>query len=334
MEDSQGSVWVLAEQIDCQILSVSFQLIGQARKLADELGTCVETVLLGDHIEEQAKLLIAAGADTVYLGNGPELQFYQPEMYCEMIVHLARERQPAIMLVGSTFMGRELAPLVAARMQTGLTAHCVDLVLDENQILEAKIPAYGGLLSIMCPQKRPQMATIAQGVFAKPELDDTRTGAMILLDIPVDIPRRIQTLEVVREEADGVPLESAPVIVAGGAGAGDPEGWNKIADLARVLNAALGSTRPVVDEGWSDLETMIGQSGKVVSPELYIGVGLSGEQQHMVGITNAQVMVAINNDAKSPVFEQVDYGIVDDCREFVPVLIQKIKAYQEKKVTC
>jgi electron transfer flavoprotein alpha subunit len=238
------------------------------------------------------------------------------------------------MLIGSTFMGRELAPLVAARLQTGLTAHCIDLVLDENKILEAKIPAYGGLLSIICPQKRPQMATIAQGVFPKPEQDETRTGEIIPLDVPVDISRRIKTLEVVREAADGVQLESAPVIVAGGAGAGDTEGWREIADLARVLNAALGSTRPAVDEGWADLETMIGQSGKVVSPELYIGVGLSGEQQHMVGITNAQVMVAINNDAESPVFEQVDYGIVDDCREFVPALIKKIKEYQEKKVTC
>ncbi len=334
MEKSKGSVWVLAEQIDCQILSVSFQLIGQARKLADQLDTSVETVLLGDHIEEPAQELIAAGADTVCLGNSPELEFYQPEMYCDMIVQLARERQPAIMLIGSTFMGRELAPMIAARLQTGLTAHCIDLVLDENQILEAKIPAYGGLLSIICPQKRPQMATIAQGVFPKPELDETRTGETISLEVPVDSPRRIQTLEVVRQEAEGVELESAPVIVAGGAGAGDPEGWRKIADLARILNAALGSTRPAVDEGWADLETMIGQSGKVVSPELYIGVGLSGEQQHMVGITNAQVMVAINNDAKSPVFEQVDYGIVDDCREFVPVLIKKIKAYQEKQVTC
>ena len=334
MEKSKGSVWVLAEQIDCQILSVSFQLIGQARKLADQLDTSVETVLLGDHIEEPAQELMAAGADTVYLGNSPELEFYQPEMYCDMIVQLARERQPAIMLIGSTFMGRELAPMIAARLQTGLTAHCIDLVLDENQILEAKIPAYGGLLSIICPQKRPQMATIAQGVFPEPALDETRTGETISLEVPVDFPRRIQTLEVVRQEAEGVELESAPVIVAGGAGAGDPEGWRKIADLALILNAALGSTRPAVDEGWADLETMIGQSGKVVSPELYIGVGLSGEQQHMVGITNAQVMVAINNDEKSPVFEQVDYGIVDDCRKFVPVLIEKIKEYQEKKATC
>ena len=334
MENTHGSVWVIAEQIDCQILSVSFQLIGQARKLADALGTSVESVLLGDHIEEQARLLIAAGADKVYLGSSAELELYQPEIYAAMIVNLARERQPAILLMGSTFMGRELAPLVAARLQTGLTAHCIDLVLGENKTLEAKIPAYGGLLSIVCPQKRPQMATIAQGVFPKPELDETRTGKIIPLNVPADIPRRIETLEVVREAAAGVPLESASVIVAGGAGAGDPEGWSQIAELARTLKAALGCTRPAVDEGWAELETMIGQSGKVVSPEFYIGVGLSGEQQHMVGITNARVMVAINKDAKSPVFEQVDYGIVDDCREFVPVLIEKIKEYYEKQVTC
>ena len=334
MENTQGSVWVLAEQIDCQILSVSFQLIGQARKLADALGASVETVLLGDHIEEQARRLIAAGADNVYLGSGPELELYQPEIYTEMIVNLAQERQPAIMLIGSSSMGRELAPLVAARLQTGLTAHCIDLVIGENNILEAKIPAYGGLLSIICPQKRPQMATVAQGVFPKPEPDETRTGEIIPIEVPADMPQRIETLEVVREATEGVALESAPIIVAGGAGAGDPQGWSQIAELAQTLKAALGCTRPAVDEGWAELETMIGQSGKVVSPELYIGVGLSGEQQHMVGITNAQVMVAINNDAKSPVFEQVDYGIVDDCREFVPVLIEKIKEYYEKQVTC
>lgn len=331
---NQGPVWVIADQIDCRILSVSFQLIGQARKLADELQTSVEAVLLGDNIHDQPQELIAAGADRVYLGNAPELSFYHPELYTEIIVRLARERQPSIVLLGSTSMGRELAPLVAARLQTGLTAHCIDLVLGENQVLEQRIPAYGGLLSIICPVKRPQMATIASGVFPKPAMNADRSGEVVELEIPDDVARRIETLEVVREEPEGVPLESAPVIVAGGAGAGDPAGWQQIDDLARLLNAALGCTRPAVDEGWSDLETMIGQSGKMVSPECYIGVGLSGELQHMVGIVGAQIMVAVNIDEKSPVFEQVDFGIVDDCREFIPVLIEKIKAYKEKQVTC
>jgi len=334
MNKQCGSVWVVAEQIDCRILPVSLQLIGQARKLAAELKTSVETVILGDQIDKRVQELFAAGADRIYLGNSPELAIYQPEMYTEMIVKLAKEHQPEIMLIGSTSMGTELAPLVAARLGTGLTAHCIDLIIDDNKILEQRIPAYGGLISIICPEKRPQMATIASGVFPHPELDESRTGEIIHLEIHHEIPLRVQTLKIVREEPDGVPLESAPIVVAGGAGAGNIEGWRIIAGLSETLNAALGSTRPAVDEGWTELETMIGQSGKMVSPELYIGVGLSGELQHMVGIVGAKVMVAINNDAKAPVFEQVDYGIVNDCREFVPMLIEKIKEYQERKITC
>ena len=334
MKNPVGPVWVIAEQIDCQVLAVSLQLIGQARKLARELETFVEVVLLGDQLNGQTQQLFAAGADRVFLGNDFNLAFYQPEIYTEIIVKLAKERQPEIMLLGSTFMGRELAPLVAARLDTGLTAHCLDLVLDTNKVLENIIPAYGGLLSIICPERRPQMATIAAGVFPKPEMDENRRGEIVLLEVPDQLHYRIRTIEVVREEPEGVNLETAPIVVAGGAGAGDKNGWEEIADLASVLNAALGSTRPAVDEGWTALETMIGQSGKMVSPELYIGVGLSGELQHMVGIVGAKVMVAINNDAKSPVFEQVDFGIVDDCREFVPVFIDKIREYQEKKITC
>jgi electron transfer flavoprotein alpha subunit len=333
MENTYGPVWVIAEQVECRVLAVSLQLIGQARKLADELGACVEVVLLGDKLDGQAQRLFAAGADRVYLGNVPDLALYQPELYTEVIVRLAKEQRPEIVLIGSTSMGRELAPLAAARLETGLTAHCIDLALDENKILEQRVPAYGGLISIVCPERRPQMATVARGVFPTPEPDEGRRGEIVPLDLPDNMPGRIQTLEIVREEAEGVPLESASVVVACGAGAGDVEGWHEIADLAQVLNAALGSTRPAVDEGWAGLETMIGQSGKMVSPELYIGVGLSGELQHMVGVAGAQVMVAINNDPKSPVFEQVDYGIVDDCREFVPVFVEKIKEYQ-KLVNC
>ncbi len=331
LKKNVGPVWVIAEQIDCRLLSVSTQLIGQARKLADELNTSVEAVFLGDNIEKQTHQLITAGADRVYLGNAPELAVYQAETFTEIIVNLASEHRPEIILLGSTSVGRELAPIVAANLKTGLTAHCIDLVLDEDRNLEQRIPAYGGLLSIICPEKRPQMATVAKGVFPTPEPDETRSGEIVELGVPDTVSDRIKILEIVRQEPEGVPLESADIVIAGGAGAGDREGWNKIADLAGTLNAALGSTRPAVDEGWTELTTMIGQSGKMVSPQLYIGVGLSGEQQHLVGVVDAKVMVAINNDDKSPVFEQVDYGIVDDCREFVPVLIQKIKAYQEKK---
>ena len=184
MGTDHRAVWVIAEQIDCHLQSVSLQLIGQARKLADQLGTSVEATLLGHHVEQQARQLIAAGADRVYLGNAPELEVYQPELYTQIVVNLASEHRPEIILIGSTDMGRELAPLVAAQLKTGLTAHCIDFVLDNELILEQRIPAYGGLLSIVCPEKRPQMATAAKGVFPTPEPDDSRNGEMVMIDIP------------------------------------------------------------------------------------------------------------------------------------------------------
>lgn len=331
MSKALGPVWVIAEQIEGTIFPVSFQLVGHGRKLADALSVPLEVILLGDVPGEVPSELIAAGADRVYLGNSPELVPYQSEIFVEILTKLAKEKRPEILLLGSTSMGRELAPLLAARLGAGLTAHCIDLKLNEEKILEAIVPAYGVLLSIVCPEKRPQMATVAQGVFPNPDQEEGRTGEIVPLDVPEVLDPRIQTLEIVRKESIGVDLETAPVVVAGGAGAVDLQGWRMIQELAGELHAALGSTRPAVDEGWTELETMIGQSGKMVSPRIYIGVGLSGELQHMVGILGSPIMVAINNDPKAPVFEQVDYGIVEDCREFIPLLIEKLKEYKSKQ---
>lgn len=333
-EKPSGAVWVIAELDDCRLRTVSTQLMGKARSLADKLNVPVEVILLGEQPEEPAKNLIASGADRVYIGASPDLAVYQSDVYADIIVKLVRAKQPEILMMGSTFMGRELAPILAARLQTGLTAHCIDLVLDENNLLDQQIPAYGGLLSILCPEKRPQMATVTGGVFPTPELDPSRKGEVVRLEIPAELSARVRTLEVVIESDDEQSLESAAFIVAGGAGAGDAKGWKQIEALAATLNAALGCTRPAVDEGWTDLETMIGQSGKMVSPKFYIGVGLSGELQHMVGVKGAQIMAAINNDPKSPVFEQVDYGVVEDCRTFLPLFIERITAFQEERVTC
>ena len=325
MIEHQGPVWVIAEQDRGNIPPVCLEIVGQARILASKLGVPAEVVLLGKGIENLAELLFSAGADTVHLGNSPEFEIYQSEIFTESIVSLAAGHNPQILLVGSTFMGRELAPLIAARLGTGLTAHCMDLVLDENGVLEQQIPAYGGLMTIVCPEKRPQIATIARGVFSMPELAEGRSGTVLPVEPPPGIGMRVQTLEVVHTESQGVPLETAPIVVAGGSGAGSLDGWREIQELAETLNAGFGSTRPAVDAGWTDLETMIGQSGKMVNPEIYIGVGLSGEQQHMVGITGAKIMIAINNDPKAPVFEQVDYGIVEDCRVFIPALVERLK---------
>ena len=326
MSQTKSPVWVIAEQIQGQIADVCLELTGQARELADSLGSAVGVVLLGNGVQDQAELLCSSGADVVYLGDSLDFEPYQAEIYTACITALAREIQPQIVLIGSTFIGRELAPLLAAKLETGLTAHCIDLIINEEQMLEQQIPAYGGMMTIICPERRPQIATVARGVFPMPALVTDRSGEIVPLEPPRDVKIRVRTIERVINEPEGEPLESAPIVVAGGAGAGDLEGWLEIEALAGVLNAALGSTRPAVDYGWTDLETMIGQSGKMVSPDLYIGVGLSGEQQHMVGITDAKVMVAINNDPKSPVFDQVDFGIVEDCREFIPVLVEKLRS--------
>ncbi len=324
IQDEENAVWVVADIEKGQLAPVTGQLLGQARKLADRMNRSVGCILLGAELEGLGETCIRAGADVVYRGESRDLRLYQQSTYLETIVKLARVKQPHIILMASTHVGRELAPLVAAKLSTGLSAHCIDLCVDDIGVLEAKIPAYGGLLTITCPEKRPQMATCAQGVFKDPVLDAARTGSII--DLAVCCPEvfSVETLEVVEESADGVSLEGAAAVVAGGAGAGDLDGWNRIKAFADSLNAALGCTRPAVDEGWAELDTMIGQSGRMVSPDLYIGVGLSGELQHMVGIMDANLMIAINSDAKSPVFEQVDFGIVDDCKAFLPVFMDKI----------
>ena len=332
--NDNNPVWVIADQENCNLLPVTAQLVGQARILADVLETSVEVVLLGDGVGIHTEKLFASGTDRIYMGNDPDLATYHSEVYTDVIVKLAKEHNPQIVLMGSTFAGRELAPLVAARLKTGLTAHCIDLSINQKCILEQKIPAYGGEITIVCPERRPQMATVAQGVFANPSPDEGRSGEIVSVRGPFLFSGRIQTLEVVTEEPGGIPLDTASCILAGGAGVGDLDGWNQIAELATVLNAGLGCTRPAVDEGWAELETMIGQSGKMVSPEIYLGIGLSGEQQHMVGVAGAKIMIAINSDKKSPVFDQVDYGIVDDCRGFVPMLLEKIRQYKEKQVSC
>jgi electron transfer flavoprotein alpha subunit len=331
MSKDFGPVWVIAEQAGFEVEIVSLQLLGKARELADELGVACEAVLLGRGLEGAARKLTAAGADRVYLADDPALEFYQPDIYRDIICSLARENRPEIILTGSTFMGRELAPIVAACLGTGLTAHCTGLRNDKNKNLEQQVPAYGGLMSIICPEKRPQMATVPRGVFKTPEPDSGRKEAIIHVPVPETSDTRVRTLEVVRESSPGIQIEDAQVIIAGGAGACSPEGWGIISDLARTMGAALACTRPVVDEGWAPLDAMVGQSGKMVSPEVYLAVGISGEQQHMIGITGAKLMIAINNDPASPVFQQVDLGVVEDCREFLPLLISKIRAHRHEK---
>jgi len=325
MPADKGGVFVFAEYGTQAIEAISLQLVGKARQLADELDSYVGVILLGKGIAGSFQKLVEAGADLVFQGDSDSLVPYQAEIYSQILVELVKEYNPEILLVGSTSIGRELAPLVAARLETGLTAHCIDLSINASGILEQRIPAYGGLITIICPRKRPQMATIAEGVFPNPTLNASRSGRIVSLDVPKDFLLRAQTLEIITETAVGVSLDTASIIVAGGAGVGDLDGWNEIVELASVLNAGLGSTRPVVDAGWADFESMIGQSGKMVNPVVYIAAGISGDLQHMVGVIGPRIMIAINNDPKSKIFKQVDYGVVEDCRVLVPALVQALK---------
>lgn len=328
----KNPVWILAEADGTGLRSVSLELVGRGRDLADELSTSLEILLIGTDLGMYPGELIACGADRVFVWDDRGLAQYQADRYADLIVSLTIQREPEIFIIGSTWIGIELAPIVAARLGTGLTAHCTDLLLTPDGLLDQRVPAYGGMLSIICPEKRPQMATVAQGVFPQPRLNQNRDGEIEYLESPELSDPRVENLEIVYEELEGVPLESASIIVAGGAGVGDEKGWQQIVDLASELNAGLGSTRPVVDEGWATLETMIGQSGKMVSPETYLGIGLSGEQQHMVGINSAKTMMAINNDPRAPIFEQVDVGVIDDCAEFIPVLLERIRTYHTERV--
>lgn len=328
MVAGEMAVMFVAEPGAQGIARISLQLAGKARQLANRLGSKVGAILLGNGLSTCPGPLIEAGADLVLLGEMDECLASQAEISAPVIVDIVQRYRPEILLVGSTARGRELAPRVAAKLETGLTAHCTGLAINQAGCLEQYIPAYGGMMTILCPDRRPQMATVAEGVFPNPTQDASRMGQVIPIDIPTGLEPRAQTMEIVLEKGEGKVLEAAPFIVAGGAGVGDLDGWLEVAELASLLDAGLGSTRPVVDAGWADFDTMIGQSGKFVNPELYIGIGVSGDLQHMVGLASPRLMIAINNEPKSRIFSQVDIGVVEDCRTFVPALM---KAIEERK---
>lgn len=322
-----GALWVFAEQRAGVLHPAGLELLGRGRELADQCGGRLEALLLGHGLAGPAQDLLAYGADTVYLADHPLLASYAADAYAAVIERLARERGPEILALGHTAVGRDLAPLLAARLDTGLSAHVTGLELDEAGLLRQIVPAFGGrgMCAILCPERRPQMVTVRPGVLPRPARRESREGEVVPVPVELD-PQDIRTrlLEVVPEVDAVAPLAEAEVVVAGGAGMGDREGWRLIEDLARVLGAAVGGTRPPLDEGWIGEGQMIGQSGVTVRPKLYVGAGISGELQHTVGIRDAGVVVAINNDPKAQIFREADFGIVGDARGLLPLLIQAL----------
>ncbi len=322
-----GALWVFAEQREGVLQGVVLELLGRARELADLAGRPLEALLLGEDVEPLAGELIRYGADTVYLVEHRLLAHYTSDAYTAAVVALARAYRPEVFLLGHTAIGRDLAPRVAAELGTGLSAHVTGLEWDEKGLLRQVVPAFGGrgMCAILCPERRPQMATVRPGVFPRPAPKGEREGRLVRVPVELDLQAiRTRFLGFVPEPAPGRSLTEAEMVVAGGAGMGDREGWRLIERLAEVLGAAVGGTRPPLDAGWIGEGQMIGQSGVTIRPRLYIGVGISGEMQHTVGIRDAGVVVAINSDPQARIFQEADFGIVGDARKVLPLLIQAL----------
>lgn len=326
-------IWVFVEQERGQVHPVAWELLGEGRKLADRLEVELGTVLLGADeslLAPACNEAIGYGADRVYLGIGATLADYRNETYTRALTELVNAHQPEILLLGATTLGRDLAGSVATTLRTGLTADCTELDIDpDNRSLMATRPTFGGslLCTIQTLNYRPQMATIRPRVMSMPKPVSGRRGEIVrsTFDMQEDAVLS-KVLDYIPDEArEGAQLPYAEIIVAGGMGMGRPENFQLLYDLAAVLGAEVGATRPVVQAGWAEVERQVGQTGKTVRPRLYIAAGISGAVQHRVGMEGSDVIVAINSDPKAPIFEFATYGIVADAVQLIPALTEAIR---------
>ncbi|MEW9081422.1 electron transfer flavoprotein subunit alpha/FixB family protein [Caldanaerobacter subterraneus] len=326
-------IWVFVEQREQKLMNVSLEILGEARRLADKKGVKACAVLVGYEVKGLAEELIKYGADVVYVIDHPLLKNYTTDAYTKVICDLANSLKPEVILYGATYIGRDLAPRIAARMQTGLTADCTALDIDENGLLLQIRPAFGGNLiaTIICPERRPQMATIRPGVMKKALMDEGRRGEVIEIK-PVIEEKDIRTeiISIIKEARQKVNLEEADIIVSGGRGVGGPEGFKLIEELAEVLGGVVGASRAAVEAGWISSDHQVGQTGKTVRPKLYIACGISGAIQHIAGMGGAKTIVAINKNPDAPIFKIADYGIVGDLFKVIPALIEEIKEAKKK----
>lgn len=321
-------VWVFAEQRDGELLNVAIELVGEGRKIANALEVPLTAVLLGNNIDNLAEKLVKYGADEVLYADHELLNVYTTDGYTKVIYDLIKERKPEIMLIGATNIGRDLGPRISARVHTGLTADCTKLDVDlENRRLMQTRPAFGGNLmaTIVCPDHRPQMSTVRPGVMEKAKYDENRTGNIVKFTPELkDEDIRAKVTEVVKGGKAEVQLEESKIIVSGGRGLGNPEGFKLIEELAKKLGGVVGASRATVDSGWIEHNHQVGQTGKTVRPSLYVACGISGAIQHLAGMQESKVIVAINKDADAPIFKVADYGIVGDVYEILPELIEAL----------
>lgn len=334
-------IWVVAEQTVSGISRVSFELLAKARELKEQgsVQAPVTAILLGENLNDyySAKLM-EAGAEEIILVDHPALRYFQNETYAAVLKALVEERQPSIILMGATAAGSDLAPTLGAKLHTGVSAHCVDMRLNEEGHLVAVVPAFGGkvLGDILCTNFRPQIATVRPGILSKVICFMHKQCPVERFDI-ADILAQDQgsakAIGITYEEMKGVPLEEAELVVAGGFGIESKEIWQQLETLAAVLGGAVGCTRPPLDEGWAKECQMIGTSGKSVRPKVYIGMGISGATHHICGMKDAGLIISINKDEKSPIFDVSDIRITADAATILPLLIEGLQK-NEDDVIC
>jgi electron transfer flavoprotein alpha subunit len=326
---SYRGVWAFAEQRQGQIMPVTYELLGEGRKLADDLREELSLVLLGWKVEEKIRELNGYRVDKLYLVEDPLLEHYYTSFYTQALVDLVKSENPEIIILGATSLGRDLAPRVAARLQSGLTADCTGLEVEpeERNLLQTR-PALGGniMATIISPHHRPQIATVRPKVMKRAKSDGK--GQLRVIRIKPNLTSEdemVKILDLIREEKDVVDLQEAEIIVSGGRGLGKPENFSIIRKLAHLLGGAVGASRAVVDAGWIPSYHQVGQTGKSVQPKLYVACGISGAIQHQAGMRSSEIIVAINKDPNAPIFDIATYGIVADLHRFLPLLIDKLE---------
>ena len=317
-------VWIVAEQREGALRKVSFELASTARKLADQLGEEVGAVLLGSGVEAMAAQLGKYGVDKVFVADNPALEPYTTDAHAAAVAKAVKENDPSILLLGASTQGKDLSARLVGKLATGMATDCTDVKIADGKLLAIR-PMYAGkCFGEVVVTGTPQMASLRPNVFTI--VENAKAGAVVKFDPALDAAQlKTKVLEVQKEAAGKIDVSEANIIVSGGRGMKGPEGYAILEELAKLLSAAVGASRAAVDAGWRPQSDQVGQTGKVVSPNLYIACGISGAIQHLAGMSSSKYIVAINKDADAPIFQKADYGIVDDLFKVVPALTVEVK---------
>ncbi|RLB35148.1 MAG: electron transfer flavoprotein subunit alpha/FixB family protein [Deltaproteobacteria bacterium] len=328
MGEQPGRVWVFGDYRNYFQNRVTLQLIGKAKELAQEIGTGVTVLVVGERVRQYAMEYVAHGADAVMVAEHPDLSEYRVETYTALVAEWVETYGPEILLAGATAFGRSFFPRLAKRLRTGLSADCVDLHIDpETKLLVQTTPAWGGelLAEVITPHHRPQMATVHPGVFEERPHDPEATGGIFYPEVKIRKEERIRVLRRRTRRSRKIRLEEAEVVVVGGRGLGSKAQFEMLEELAELLDGEVGATRPAIRAGWTEEERLLGQTGKSVRPKTLISVGTSGALQYTAGILGAGTIIAINRDPHAPIFKISDLGVVGDAKSVLPILLEELR---------